>query len=104
MDDVAYKARDLTSRNSAQLSLLLELRLAITKLDNEARNRQQAESRNELGPPFDLKLNSARDDVRDKFTNLDRPPLSETNDWREFKKNLEEYVAFTQDLRQYSLH
>ena len=104
MDDVAYKARDLTSRNSAQLSLLLELRLAITKLDNEARNRQQAESRNELGPPFDLKLNSARDDVRDKFTNLDRPPLSDTNDWREFKKNLEEYVAFTQDLRQYSLH
>ncbi|HSE24309.1 MAG TPA: hypothetical protein VLB68_21760, partial [Pyrinomonadaceae bacterium] len=103
MDDVAYRARDLTSRNSAQLSLLLELRLAITKLDNEARNRQQAESRNELGPPFDLKLNSARDDVRDKFTNLDRPPLSDSPAWQEFKVHLQAYIAVTQNLRQYSL-
>ena len=103
MDDVAYRARDLTSRNSAQLSLLLELRLAITKLDNESRNRQQAESRNELGPPFDLKLNSARDDVRDKFTNLDRPPLSDSAAWQEFKEHLQSYIAVTQNLRQYSL-
>ena len=103
MDDVAYRARDLTSRNSAQLSLLLELRLAITKLDNEARNRQQKESRNELGPPFDLKLNSARDDVRDKFTNLDRPPLSDSPAWQEFKEHLEAYIVVTQNLRQYSL-
>ena len=103
MDDVAYKARDLTSRNSAQLSLLLELRLAITKLDNEARNRQQAESRNELGPPFDLKLNSARDDVRDKFTNLDRPPLSDNATWREFKYDLQSYIIVTENLRRYSL-
>jgi signal transduction histidine kinase len=103
MDDVAYRARDLTSRNSAQLSLLLELRLAITKLDNEARARQQAESRNELGPPFDLKLNSARDDVRDKFTNLDRPPLSDNVTWQEFKEHLRLYISVTQDLRRYSL-
>jgi len=103
MDDVAYRARDLTSRNSAQLSLLLELRLAITKLDNEARARQQAESRNELGPPFDLKLNSARDDVRDKFTNLDRPPLSDNGTWQEFKEHLQLYIIVTQDLRRYSL-
>jgi signal transduction histidine kinase len=103
MDDVAYRARDLTSRNSAQLSLLLELRLAITKLDNEARNRQQAESRNELGPPFDLKLNSARDDVRDKFTNLDRPPLSDSTSWQEFKEHLQVYISVTQNLRRYSL-
>lgn len=103
MDDVAYQARDLTSRNSAQLSLLLELRLAITKLDNEARARQQAESRNELGPPFDLKLNSARDDVRDKFTNLDRPPLSDNPTWRDFKYDLQSYITVTEDLRRYSL-
>jgi two-component system sensor histidine kinase PilS (NtrC family) len=81
----------------------LELRLAITKLDNEARNRQQAESRNELGPPFDLKLNSARDDVRDKFTNLDRPPLSDSTSWQEFKEHLQVYISVTQNLRRYSL-
>ena len=103
MDDVAYRARDLTSRNSAQLRLLLELRLAVTKLDNEARARQQAESRNEIGPPFDFKLSNARDDVRDKFTNLDRPPLSDNAAWRQFKYDLQAYILVTEDLRRYSL-
>src|SRR5437867_7905771 len=60
MDQVAYNARELGSQNSAHQGLLRDLRLAITKLDNEARAQSQAESRG-LKPPFEMRLNKARD-------------------------------------------
>src|SRR5688572_10358871 len=44
MDEVAVEARELTRRHSARLELLLDLRLAVTRLDNEARTRHNEES------------------------------------------------------------
>src|SRR6185369_3509837 len=38
-----------------------------------------------------------------KFTNLDRPPLSDNGTWQEFKEHLQLYIIVTQDLRRYSL-
>ncbi len=53
MTDVSFEARSLESQYTARLSLLLNLRLAITRLDNEARTRADIESRGVLNPPFD---------------------------------------------------
>ncbi|HSE34253.1 MAG TPA: ATP-binding protein [Pyrinomonadaceae bacterium] len=104
MTEVSFQARDLESQYSARNSLLLNLRLAITKLDNEARTRADAESRGGLNPPFELRLSTARDEVSDLILRLDRPPLSEDPSWLQFRNDLQTYVDITQDIRRYSLH
>src|SRR4051812_47407634 len=50
MDDVAFQARDFEKQAAAAQTLLQDLRLQVTQLDNEARQRAQAESRRELKP------------------------------------------------------
>ena len=50
MDDVGKAVLDLETQHTARLSLLLKLRLAVTKLDSEARLRAQADARRELKP------------------------------------------------------
>ncbi|MGH9879841.1 MAG: hypothetical protein ACRD6N_00295, partial [Pyrinomonadaceae bacterium] len=75
MDYVSFNALDMERQHSARLGLLLELRLAVTKLNNEARARHEAESRRELKPPFDFRLGTAREDVVRLLRELERPPL-----------------------------
>ena len=103
MESVAFNARDLTFQYSAQLALLQDLRLMVTKLDNEARLRHMSASVGDLSPPFDLRLNSARDDVRKTFASLNRPPLSEKKEWVKLRTDLEKYLEVTKDERSYSL-
>src|SRR5258705_5871579 len=91
MDEVNFQARDLELQHSARLSLLLNLRLALTKLDNEARARHEAEARRELKPPLDLRLGRAREVVKDYLDLLEKPPLSEEQSWRQFRADLESY-------------
>ncbi len=83
--------------------LLLQLRLAVTKMNNEVRARQDAESRRELKPPFDFRLSLAREEVNQLLQRLERPPLSEDSSWRRFRDDLRSYVEVTGDLRRYSL-
>jgi len=103
MNEVNFQARDLELQHSARLSLLLNLRLALTKLDNEARARHEAEARRELKPPFDLRLSNARDGIRVLLVQLDKPPLSEDPSWRQFRGDLQSYINITEDMRRYSL-
>jgi len=58
MDEVGGAVLGLEEQHAAKFSLLLKLRLAVTKLDNEARGRAEAEARRELRPPFDLRLST----------------------------------------------
>src|SRR5678815_2172331 len=53
---VSSRVLELETQHSARLSLLLKLRLAVTKLNNEVRALQDAESRGGLKPPFDVRL------------------------------------------------
>jgi signal transduction histidine kinase len=103
MDEVSTQGRELELQHSARLSLLLNLRLALTKLDNEARLRQQAESRGELKPPLDLRLSTARDEINRLLPQIERPPLSEDPNWSQFRRDLQAYAEVTEDLRRYSL-
>ena len=54
MDDVSFRVLDLEHQHAAKLDRLMNLRLGLTKLNNEARVRQEADARRELKPPFDL--------------------------------------------------
>jgi len=105
MSDVSSNARILTLGYSTHLTNLLTLRLEAIKLDNEARLRDAAESRHELTPPLDLRLDQARDNVRAVQKLFGPPPIDvEAADWDKFKTDLQAYIEVTEDRRQYSLH
>lgn len=103
MDQLSFTVADLERTHAARLRLLLELRLAATKLDNEARTRGEAEGRRELKPPFDFRLSEARSELNRLLHELERPPLLEDPSWNNFRNDLQSYVEVTQDARRYSL-
>jgi signal transduction histidine kinase len=103
MDEVSFRVLDLEHQHAAKLGLLLKLRLAVTKLNNEVRARQDSEARRELKPPFDFRLSLAREEVNQLLQQLQRPPLSEDPSWRRFRDDLRSYVEVAEDLRRYSL-
>lgn len=104
MDELSFEARDFEMQHSARLTLLLNLRLLVTQVDNEARARSQAESRREFVPPFDLRLGHARDKVKGTREQLARPPLSEEPKWIQLQQDLEPYLKETEQVRSYSLY
>lgn len=103
MDEVGGAVLDLEHQHAAKLSLLLKLRLAVTKLDNEARSRAEADARRELKPPFEMRLNAARGELNRLLRELEAPPLASDPVWNQFRNDLTTYVAVTEDLRRYSL-
>src|SRR5207248_2028402 len=56
VEDTSRRVLDLERQFAARATLLLQLRIALTRLDNEARDRMEAEARHELRPPFDLRV------------------------------------------------
>jgi signal transduction histidine kinase len=103
MDEVRNAVLNLEQVHAAKLSLLLKLRLAVTKLDNEARARAEADARRELKPPLDLRLSTSRDEVNELLRKLEGPALVNDPTWRRFRNDLADYIVFTEDLRRYSL-
>ena len=103
MDDVGKAVLDLETQHTARLSLLLKLRLAVTKLDSEARLRAQADARRELKPPFEIRVNAARGELKQLLRESERPPLASDPVWNKFRNELKDYVEATEDLRTYSL-
>lgn len=103
MDEVSVGVLDLEQQHAAKLSLLLKLRFAVTKLNNEARARAEAEARRELKSPFDMRLSMARDEMNQLLGLLERPPLASDPTWQKFKGDLGSYVEVTEDLDRFSL-
>jgi signal transduction histidine kinase len=104
MNDVGFRARDVGLQRSGRLSLLWDLRLKVTKLDNEARIRARSESGTpDLTPPFDLRLNTARSEVVEAARRLNTPPLAQEQSWSQLRNDLQSYIEVTQDSRRYSL-
>ena len=75
MSDVGSNARILTQGYSQHLINLLDLRLKVNNLNNEARVRD-AEAHGQLTPPFNIPLDKARDEVRDAYKTLGPPPMN----------------------------
>jgi signal transduction histidine kinase len=104
VEDTSREVLELEQQYAARATLLLRLRIALTRLDNEARNRAAAQARHELRPPFDLRLTTARDELSRLITLLDHAPLSELPKWRDFRDDLQFYLETTRDSSEYSLH
>src|SRR5688500_9796904 len=103
MNDVTSTVLDLERQHTARLGLLLQLRLAVTKLNNEVRAIQETEARGGLKPPFDVRLSTAREEVNNLLRRLEKPPLSEEPEWIGFRENLTAYSEITEDSRRYSM-
>ena len=102
IERVSFDAQTKVTQNSSIKSTLLNVRLAVTKLDNEARVASAAESQR-IKPPGDLRLHGARDDVKAQLAILERPPLSEKPEWRQLHDDIQVFLDITDDLRSYSL-
>ena len=102
MEDVSFDAQTKVAQNSLNKTILLNVRLAVTKLDNEARVEGNAESQR-IKPPLDLRFHGARDDVKDQLQVLERPTLIEKPEWRQLHDDIQEFLIITNDLRRYSL-
>jgi signal transduction histidine kinase len=103
MEDVGLHAQTRALQYSARLGLLLDLRLKLNQVDNEARARHREESVRELAPPFDLKLDASRDEARKAMALMDHPPLSSEEKWVKLKTDLDSYLEVTKDRRRYAL-
>jgi signal transduction histidine kinase len=103
MGDVSFQARDKVGTQSARQNLMLQMRLALTKLDNEARVRSEAVARGDIKPPFDFRVDSARDDVVKLADQLKVSPIANEEKWPLFDEELQKYVELTRDERRYNL-
>ena len=102
VEDTSNQALGLEHNLAARSSILLQLRVALTRLDTEARDRMEAKARHELTPPFDMRLGTARGDVTDLLPRLEHFPLSETPKGDTFRDDLAAYIDVTKDLDRFS--
>jgi signal transduction histidine kinase len=102
LEDTSREALDIEHQHATKAKLLLQLRVALTRLDNEARDRMEADARHELQPVFDLRLLTARGKVEDLVPLLDHPPLSEIAQWQTFRRDVAAYSEITKDRTRYS--
>ncbi|MDX6696562.1 MAG: two-component system, sporulation sensor kinase [Blastocatellia bacterium] len=102
LEDVSGGIFDLQGRQAMKVSTLLELRTALTKLDNEARARARVgEPEGTLQPPFALRLRNARDEVGNTLSRFDHLALAQTERGANFRQQLVSYLETTNDLNAY---
>src|SRR2546423_1578434 len=102
VEETSHSSLVLEQSYAARASVLLQFRVALTTFDNEARTRMQADARHELRPPFDLRLDTARNRVSDLIPILDHPPLSELAKWTRFHTDLATYLDVARDRDRYA--
>ena len=106
LDHVTESVLTMERQYAAKLNLLLNLRIAVTKLNNEARARARTEASegpNAVIPLFDQPLRNARKEVNDLLGPLENPVLVQVEKWSKLRSDVESFVAATNDLRTYSL-
>jgi len=104
VEDTSREVLELEQQYTARLTLLLKLRNALTRLDNEARNRMAAEARHELRPPFDLRLGRAREELDQLNQSFEHVSVADLPNGSQFRDDLKSYLDITRDSTEYSLH
>jgi signal transduction histidine kinase len=99
MDEVGAKILDDERRHAAIRDFTLELRIATTKLDNEARarGRKLDGEPEETRPFFNASMKRARDEVILALRRLEIPPYSENAKWRSLHDHLVLFVQAADD-------
>ena len=103
MEDIGEHAQGRALQYSTHLGLLMDLRLKVNQLDNEARARHRQESNRQFAPPFEIKLDTARTEATKAMAFMDRPPLTEDPEWVNLNNDLKLYLEVTKDRRRYAL-
>jgi hypothetical protein len=103
LDAVSREVLDLQQRRSTQLRLLLNLRLALTELNNEARTRADADVRGGFLPPLGLRLRAARGRVESQLPRFRDLPLVAGQAKEEFARELDEFIAVTESSERYNI-
>src|SRR3989440_2574573 len=102
LEDTSRRALGLEQTHLARMTLLLQLRVVLTRLDNEARDRMAADARREIRPPFDLRLDTERKRFSDLLDSMDRTHLSEQPNWQHLRVALGQYLEITKDRARYT--
>src|SRR5919107_5331587 len=102
----SFGTRDDERRLSLMSSTLLNLRLALSRLDAEARLRASVEAGTGgvMLPPTDLRLRHERGEVEKLLPEFDRLQLRDAEKKRAAREGIDSYVAITKNLDEYSLN
>jgi len=105
VEDIRFSTQSEERALGAMQSQLLNLRLALSRLDTEARIRGRIEAGTEsvLLPPLELRLRNERATFEKLLPGFDGLPLKDREKKAEVRRLLGEYVELTRDLREYSL-
>jgi signal transduction histidine kinase len=105
LDQVSMEVLNLERGYAGKLGILLELRLTLTNLNNEARARGRVEGEPEarIPMPFGFRIRRARDEAEKVLPRFEHLPLAQTDRGRAFRRDLDEYLAVTEDNERYSL-
>lgn len=100
----SFDTRDNERRLSLMSSTLLNLRLALSRLDAEARLRARVDAGtgNVMLPPSDLRLRNERGEVEKLLLEFDRLQLKDAAKKRAVRESVDAYVATTKSLDDYS--
>jgi signal transduction histidine kinase len=105
VSDVTYGTKNEYLRLSTMSDTLLNLRLALSRLDTEARMRARLEAGtgDVMLPPSDLRLRNERGEVEKLLAEFDQLPIPDGAKKQEVHDRVVDYIATTRDLRAYSL-
>ena len=103
LEQVSIDILNLERGYAGKLSILLELRLALTNLNNEARARARVEGNRGLLPPLNIPLRNARAEVDASLNEFGHLPAAATDKGLAFRADLNSYLSITEDLNRYSL-
>ena len=105
VSEVNYGTKDEYLRLSSTSDALLNLRLALNRLDTEARMRARLEAGtdNVIRPPSDLRLRNERGEFEKLLAEFDQISIVNPEKKKEVHDLAVDYVAKTRDLKAYSL-
>ncbi|MDT5156369.1 MAG: two-component system, NtrC family, sensor kinase [Acidobacteriota bacterium] len=103
--DISFSGKEDERKLSTMSNTLLNLRLALSRLDTEARirGRIEAGTGGVMLPPSDLRLRNERGAFEALVTEFDQLPLRDEAKKQDVRQRLAEYDEITKDSREYSL-
>jgi signal transduction histidine kinase len=105
VSEITYDTKDEYTKLSTMSDTLLNLRLALSRLDTEARMRARLEAGtgNVMLPPSDLRLRHERGDFEKQLAEFDKLPIPDPAKKQDVHDRIVDYIATTRDLKAYSL-
>ncbi len=103
LEETSSRSLQMEQTHLARTQLLMQLRMALTSLDYEARDRMVANARREIRPPFDLRLDTNRNRLADQLETVDRAKLGDLPAWKSLRDKFAAYIDVTRDSARYTL-